>query len=87
MDEDSGISMAMLICSIVGFTGSTPKYGTTLHVKKLALDICWGTWKEAYNRVPRILCSMSYYNHVLRWFLFIGGKYLLSSISEITHVL
>jgi hypothetical protein len=71
----------------VGFTGYTPKYGKTWRAKQLALEIRWGSWKEAYNRVPRILCAMTYYNPGLKWFTFIGGKYFLSSTGKVTHVL
>ena len=72
---------------VFGFTGYTTKYGNAWRAKQLALEIRWGSWNEAYNRVLRILCAMAHYNPGLRWFPFIGGRYFLSSTGEKTHVL
>ena len=45
------------------------KYGKAWRAKQIALVIRWGSWEEAYNRVPRILCAMHYYNPSLKWFV------------------
>ena len=50
-------------------------YGKAWHAKQIALAIHWGRWEEAYNRVPRILCSIHYYNPSLKWFVDTGGMY------------
>jgi len=75
IDDDNDVSVSYLIRSILRFTGYESKYGKAWCAKQIALEICWGSWKEAYNRVPRILCAMTHYNPGLKWFIDTGGKY------------
>jgi hypothetical protein len=57
VDDNCDVSVSYLIRSIYGFTSYEPKYGTAWRAKQHAVEIRWGSWKEAYNRVPRILCA------------------------------
>ena len=57
VDANCDVLVSYLIRSIYGFTGYEPKYRTAWHAKQHALEIHWGTWKEASNRVLRILCA------------------------------
>ena len=66
VDDNCDVSVSYLIQSIYAFTGYEPKYGTAWRAKQHALAIRWGSWKEAYNRVLRILCAMCYYNPGLK---------------------
>jgi hypothetical protein len=66
----------MLQQNIYTFTDYEVKYGKAWHAKQIALAIRWGSWEEAYNKVPRILCAMRYYNPGMRWFIDTGGMYL-----------
>jgi hypothetical protein len=59
VDEDSDVSVSILIQAILRFIGYTAKHGKVWRAKQLALEIHWGSWKEAYNRVPRILCAIT----------------------------
>jgi hypothetical protein len=59
VDEDSDVSVSILIQAILGFIGYTPKYGKVWRAKQLALEIHWGSRKEAYNRIARILCAIT----------------------------
>jgi hypothetical protein len=68
----------MLQQNIYTFTGYDVKYGKAWHAKQIALAIRWGSWKVAYNRVPRILCAMRHYNPGIKWFIHTGGMYLQS---------
>jgi hypothetical protein len=52
---------------------------------QIALAIRWGSWEEAYNRVPRILSAMNYYNHVMKWFVDTGGMSLKNSVRHVLH--
>jgi NAD-dependent dihydropyrimidine dehydrogenase PreA subunit len=76
VDADNNVSVSMLQQNIYTFTGYEVKYGKAWHAKQIALAIRWGSWEEAYNRVPRILCAMRYYNPGMRWFIDTGGMYL-----------
>ena len=61
--------MSFLQQSISGFVKYDVKYRKAWHAKQIALAIRWGSWEEAYNTVPRILCSRHYYNLSLKWFI------------------
>ena len=47
VDANCDILVSYLIRSIYGFTGYEPKYRTAWHAKQHALEIHWGSWKEA----------------------------------------
>ena len=47
--------------------------------------IRWGSWEEAYNRVPQILCAMHYYNPSLKWFLDTRGMYFENPLRHVLH--
>ena len=66
IDDNNDISVSSLQQSISGFIKYNVKYGKAWHAKQIALAIRWGSWEEAYNRVPRILCAMHYYNPGLK---------------------
>ena len=66
VDENNDISVSSLQQSISGFVKYDVKYGNAWRTKQIALAIRWGSWEEAYNRVPRILCAMHYYNPDLK---------------------
>jgi hypothetical protein len=88
VDDNSDISVSSLRVSIHGFTGYPVSYGKAWHAKQIALQIRWGSWKEAYNRIPRILCAMNHYNPSLKWYVDTGGKYFINNITcHVTHVL
>ena len=53
--------------------------------KQIALTIRWGTWEEAYNRVPRILCAMHYYNPGLKWFVDTGGMFFRDPLRHVLY--
>ena len=61
------------------------KYEKAWRAKQIGLTIHWGSWEEAYNRVPRILCAMSYYNPGLKWFVDTGGMYLQNPLRHVLH--
>ena len=61
------------------------KYEKAWHAKQIALAIRWGSWEEAYNRVPRILCAMHYYNPGLKWFVDTGGMYFRDPLRNVLH--
>ena len=77
--------MSSLQQSIFGFIKYDVKYGKAWHAKQIALAIHWGSWEEAYNRVPRILCVMHYYNSGLKWFIDIGGMYFENPLMHVLH--
>ena len=58
IDDNNDISVSSLQQSISGFVKYDVKYRKAWCAKQIALVIRWGTWNEAYNRVPRILCAM-----------------------------
>ena len=60
VDDNNDISLSSLQQSISGFVRYDVSYGKAWRAKQIALAIRWGTWEEAYNRVPRILCAMHY---------------------------
>jgi hypothetical protein len=86
VDDNNDISVSSLIRSIEGFTKYVPKYGKVWRAKQLALKIRWGSWLEAYNRVPRILCAMAYYNPGMKWIIDTGGMSFVNAETT-THVL
>jgi hypothetical protein len=53
--------------------------------KQIVLAIRWGSWEEAYNRVPRILSIMNYYNHDMKWFVDTSGMSLQNSVRHVLH--
>ena len=69
VDDNNDISVSSLQQSISRFVKYDVKYEKAWHAKQIALAIRWGSWEEAYNRVPRILCAMHYYNPGLKWFV------------------
>ena len=73
VDDNNEILVSSLQQSISEFIKYDMKYGKAWHAKQIALAIRWGSWEEAYNRVPRILCAMHYYNPGLKWFVDTGG--------------
>ena len=62
VDDNNDISVSSLQQSISRFVKYDVKYEKAWRAKQIALAIRWGSWEEAYNRVPRILCAMHYYN-------------------------
>ena len=75
VDDNNDISVSSLQQSISRFVKYDVKYEKTWHAKQIALVIRWGSWEKTYNRVPRILCAMHYYNPGLKWFVDTGGMY------------
>ena len=61
------------------------KYGKTWRAKQIVLAICWGSWKEAYNRVPCILCAMHYYNSGLKWFVDTEAMYFRGPLRHVLY--
>jgi hypothetical protein len=78
VDIDNNVSVTMLQQNVFTFTKYEVNYEKAWHAKQIALAIHWGSWEEAYNRVPRILCAIRYYNPGMRWFIDTGGMYLQS---------
>ena len=72
VDDNNDISVSSLQQSISGFVKYDVKYEKAWRAKKIALALRWGSWKEAYNRVPHILYAM-HYNPSLKWFVDTGG--------------
>jgi DMSO/TMAO reductase YedYZ molybdopterin-dependent catalytic subunit len=58
VDNNNDISVSSLQQSIALFVKYDVKYGNAWRAKQIALAIRWGSWEEAYNRVPQILCAM-----------------------------
>ena len=77
--------MCSLQQSISGFVKYDVKYEKAWHAKQIALAIRWGSWEEAYNRVPRFLCVMHYYNPGLKWFVDTGGMYFEDLLRHVLH--
>ena len=69
IDDNNDILVSSLQQSISRFVKYDVKYEKAWRAKQIALVIRWGSWEEAYNRVPRILCAMHYYNPGLKWFV------------------
>jgi hypothetical protein len=86
VDDNNDISISSLTLSIEGFTKYVPKYGKVWRAKQLALQIRWGSWKEAYNRIPRILDAMTHFNPGLKWFIDTGGQYFIEK-GNVVHML
>jgi hypothetical protein len=61
------------------------KYGKAWRAKQITLVIRWGSWEEAYNRVPRILSAMNYYNHGMKLFVDTGGMSLQNSVMHVLY--
>ncbi|KAL6645469.1 hypothetical protein ACP70R_017077 [Stipagrostis hirtigluma subsp. patula] len=55
-------TVSSLIESIFGMVGYRVRYSKAWRAKKHAMELLWGDWKEAYNRIPRILSAMVHYN-------------------------
>ena len=77
--------MSSLQQSISGFVKYDVKYKKAWRAKQIALAIRWGSWEEAYNRVPRILCAMHYYNHGLKWFMDTGRMYFRDPFRHVLY--
>ena len=75
----------LLYQSISNFVKYDVKYGKAWCAKQIALAICWGSWEEAYNRVPRMLCAMHYYNPGLKWFVDTGGMYFQDLLRHVLY--
>ena len=52
VDDNNDISVSSLQQSISGFVNYDVKYRKAWRAKQIALVIHWGSWEEAYNRVP-----------------------------------
>jgi hypothetical protein len=76
VDKNNDVSVSYLQESISQLVKYDVKYEKAWHAKQIALAIRWGSWEEAYNRVPQILRAMHYYNPDLKWFVDTGGMYL-----------
>ena len=61
------------------------KYEKAWRAKQIALAIRWGSWEEAYNRVPRILCAMHYYTPNLKWFVDTEGMYFQDPLRHVLY--
>ena len=77
--------MSSLQQSISRFVKYDVTYGKAWRAKQIALVIRWGTWEEAYNRVPRILCAMHYYNPGLKWFVDTGGMFFRDPLRHVLY--
>jgi len=69
-------TVSSLVQSIYGFTGYWVTYGKAWRARQHALQYLWGDWKEAYNRVPRILLAMAHRNPGLKYFVDTGGMWV-----------
>ena len=87
VDDNNDISVSSLQQSISRFVKYDVTYGKAWRAKQIALAIRWGTWEEAYNRVPRIFCAMHYYNPGLKWFVDTGGMYFENPLRHVLVVL
>ena len=85
IDDNNYISMSSLQQSISGFVRYDVTYEKAWHAKQIALAIRWGTQEEAYNRVPRILCAMHYYNPSLKWFVDIRGMFFRGPLRHVLY--
>jgi hypothetical protein len=85
VDKDNDVSVSYLQQSIYELVKYHVKYGKTWRAKQIALAIRWGSWEEAYNRVPRILSAMNYYNHDMKWFVETGGMSLQNLVRHVLH--
>jgi hypothetical protein len=66
VDKDNDVLVSYLQQSIYEIIKYHVKYGKAWYAKQIVLAIQWGSWEEAYNRVPRILSIMNYYNHGMK---------------------
>jgi hypothetical protein len=85
IDNNNDILVSFLQESISGFVKYDVKYRKALRAKQIALAIRWGSWEEAYNRVPQILCAMHYNNPGLKWFVDTGGMYFEDLLRHVLH--
>ena len=85
IDDNNDILVSSLQQSISGFVKYDVKYGKAWRAKQIALAIRWGSWEKVYNRVPRILCAMHYYNPGLKWFVDTGGMYFRDPLRHVLH--
>ena len=85
VDADNDVSVSFLQETIATFVGYEVTYGKAWRAKQIALAIRWGSWEEAYNRVPRILCAMQHFNPGMRWFVYTGGFYLQNPLRHILY--
>jgi len=85
VDKDNDVSVPFLQETIVTFVGYEVTYGKAWRAKQIALAIRWGSWEEAYNRVPRILCAMEHFNPGMRSFIYTGGLYLQNPLRHILY--
>jgi hypothetical protein len=69
VDKDNNVSVSLLRQSIFDLTKYEVTYRKAWHAKQNVLVIRWGSWEEAYNRVPRILCAIRHYNPGMKWFI------------------
>ena len=85
VDDNNNILVSSLQQSISGFVKYDVKYRKAWRAKQIALAIRWGSWEEAYNRVPRILCAMHYYNPGLKWFVDTEGMYFQDPLRHVLY--
>jgi hypothetical protein len=85
IDKDNDVSVSYLQQSIYELVKYHVKYGKAWRANQIALAIRWDSWEEAYNRVPRILSAMNYYNHGTKWFMDTGGMSLQNSVRHVLH--
>jgi hypothetical protein len=85
IDEDNDILVSMLRKNIFLLCGYKVKYGKAWHAKQIPLAIRWGSWEEAYNRVPRIPCAMHNFNPSLKWFVDTRGMFVEDPLRHVLH--
>jgi hypothetical protein len=61
------------------------KYGKAWHAKQIPLAIRWGSWEEAYNRMPRIPCAMHNFNPSLKWVVDTRGMFVEDPLRHVLH--
>jgi hypothetical protein len=85
VDKDNDVLVSFLQETIVTFVGYEVTYGKAWRAKQITLIIRWGSWEEAYNRVPRILSAMEHFNPGMRSFIYTGGLYLQNPLRHILY--
>ena len=85
LDDNNDISVSSLQQSISRFVKYDVKYRKAWRAKQIALAIRWDSWEEAYNRVPRILCAMHYYNPGLKWFVDTRGMFFRDPLRHVLY--
>ena len=85
VDDNNDIYVSSLQQSISSFVKYDVKYEKAWRAKQITLAIRWGSWEEAYYRVPRILCAMHYYNPGLKWFVDTGGMFFRDPLRHVLY--